>query len=1366
MKRILAFCFFPAFVPPANGGQSRLFHFYRALSRWHHITMLTSTHIGVAEEVIYHGLNFIERRIPKDEHFVREYASLEQISSGGDLSAPAIAACGRLPTRLHQAYLEEYKNAEVIIHDFPFTVDYDLFIGTDEKPRVYNAHNCESELYVQLHPDEKSRPIHELVRAAERRMLENANLVLYCNEDDLKAFRKLAPDAGFASLYAPNGMTPAVSAGLVSEKDSLFRAVFMGSAHPPNVQAAQFIVNTLAPALPEIMFDIVGNCLPEDRYPANVKRHGAVDDATKVNILCNATLALNPVISGSGSNLKVLEYWAYGLPVLSSPFGMRGIQAEPGRDYLVAPLEDFVQYLKELMADRIRLASIGASGKALALQNYTWDAIVAPVAACVEQLVETRLVQGRQRFVLVLNDYDSFSGVGGGSTRTRELYNAVREWSPVVFVSFSSDGTLATRRHEVGINIINVPKTAAHVADLARINAHQIVSADDIVASQHCIKNPWLMAVYGTLRQSARCIVIEHCYLAGLPLSFGDRFVYSSHNNETELKKRLLERHPLKDELLPEVERIERLAVECSAVTITVSPEDAENLVKGKRCAGPVIVVRNGASMPADGEPVEQAKNALLQRIGSPAVVFLGSAHMPNIEAARYIVERLATQCKHVRFNLLGSVCSSIHRAPENVVLWGVVDEITKSAVMQSCALALNPMSSGGGSNVKIADYLGNGLYVITTEFGQRGYPESVREHLMVVPLEAFAKAIETALANPVLCSTALKAVRRALFERELAIRSIGKGFVKALQELEKSRKRVLYVAYRYVAPALGGAEVHIEKFVRALGNSGEFDVDVVAPEISGIHNYMRFSERYTFDTGLGVPVDIPNVRFAHFPADIPDVKAVDIQLRKAWSIQPRFEQVLDQSLRSHYEESGLTWGWGYPEGVGKSATRWAFAECGIFLKQAARVEIKGYAPNSVVTTAYAGDAITGGPWLLEGSFSLSFSAEAGEIRLVTSAAPSSADARPLGFHLSWLALGDKVQNLSAPTLLQRHLILLPAEKKFRLLDQAAQVTRVPIGIRLTSGRGPWSSSLERFIADHVGDYDLVVTHNNVFLPPVVALAEAKKNGIPSILIPHAHLDDDFYHFPDWLESARNASLVLAAPKVACDFLAEKACNVQYLPAGCDVNETFATEDQLAFRRIHTSLRPFVLVLGRKAGAKGYWHVIDAVEQLNREGVDLQTVLIGPDDDGVPVDSPNAVYLGRQPRNVVRGALMSCLALCNMSESESFGIVLTEAWLAGKPVIANKNCAAFHDLAVDHENALLVVPGQVKEAIRELLSQPGLAKRLAENGKHIAKQFDWDVVCTQFAKICAELIQSKAKETRPMPMRSGSGASAPTSPKA
>jgi glycosyltransferase involved in cell wall biosynthesis len=1345
--KILAFCFFPSFVPPSNGGQSRLFHFYRALSKRHEVTLLTSTHIGVDDEIIQHGTDFIERRIPKDDYFVQEYARLDPFSSGGDLSGPALAACGKFPTRLHQAYLDEYEKADLILHDFPFTAEYDVFRGLDKKPRVYNAHNCESQLYAQLHPAERSKPIHDLVHQAETNILSFADLVLYCNEDDLHAFRKISPDADFAALYAPNGMqTLAGTNPAVGPSPRRLRTVFMGSGHPPNAHAADFIARQLAPQLPNIDFDIIGSCLPEGLYPSNLHRHGVVSEGVKQQILAAANLALNPMAAGSGSNVKVLDYFSHGLPLLSTSFGMRGIEAKANKDYIEAGLDQFAHALRSAAEHPQSLAAIAQNGKVLALANYTWDAIVGKAALAMEELVASKAKIVKQ-YVLALNDYDSFAGIGGGGTRTRGLYTAVSEWCPVVFLSFADDGRLQSRRHANNITVINVPKTRAHLTDQNSVNAQYHVSADDIIAGQHCRHNPYFSIIYRTLRQSARCIVIEHCYMVSLPMSWGDRFVYSSQNHEAELKRRLLKGHPVKDTLVGYAEFFERHAVEGSAATIAVSLEDAESLVKGKRSSGPVIVVRNGAAVPAQGESVALAKAKLSGLMGNRSVVFLGSAHMPNVEAAQFISEQLAQQCHTVQFHILGSVCSAITKVPRNVKLWGVVDDETKSAVMQSCALAINPMLSGSGSNVKLADYIGNGLHVVTTEFGQRGYPASAQAHLSIASIDGFATALEQTLANPTVQLPAVRMERVSLFQRELSMVGLATRFVQTLKSLETKKKRVLYVTYRYVSPAMGGAEVNLEKFLGALGHSGQFDVDVISPEVSAIQNLWRFSEHYSFDQTQSAPVDIPNLRFAHFPVDASTELETISRLREIWQAQPKFERAVSEQLMSHYTECGLAWGWGYCEGTADLASRWAFADCGIHLQAPARVMIEGYTPNEAVITVFSEHAMVDGPRQFNGRFKFEFDAPAGAVVFETSTKIHASDPRPLGFHVSRILIGGQPIDLTKTILYQRYLSTEPAASAFHILDKAAEATRTRHKAHLTDSRGPWSAGMERFIADHVAEYDLVIANNNVFRPAVVAMAEAKRHGVASILIPHAHLDDDFYHFPDWLQCARDATLVLAAPKAACDFLAEKACNVRYLPAGCDTQEIFTAQDVDAFKRVYSDERPFILVLGRKAGAKGYKKIIDAVEQLNRDGISLNAVLMGPDDDGLPICSPHACYLGRQPREVVRGALQSCLALCNMSSSESFGIVLLEAWLAGKPVIANKNCAAFHDMAIHDDNALLVTDETLALAIGSVVNNPGLRESLAKNGRRVVSKFDWRQVCREFVDICTDL--TTPQKTKP-----------------
>lgn len=1331
--KVLAFSFFPAFVPPENGGVTRLFRFYRALSRWHEVRLITSTHVGGREEVVRHGAGFLERRVPKGPEFVAQWEALQPKAGEGDLSGPCLAACATRPSGLHRAYLEEYAWADVILHDFPFLAGYDLFAGGDDKPRIYNAHNCESALYRQLH-GARGEAVTQVVEAAERHVLSFADVLFYCSREDLEGFRSLAPQAGYEAVYVPHGAEVPVQGRAARPGGGAPRAVFVGSSHPPNVAAARFIVETLAPSLPQVHFDLVGGCWPQGRYGASVSAHGVVDSLRLAQLLEEADVALNPMLEGGGSNVKVLDYFAHGLPVVSTPFGMRGVEAEPGVHFVSAPLEEFAQALSQILADGARLEALGAAARALVQARYRWEAVAERAAAAIEAAVRRKRAQDR-RFVLALNDYDSFAAVGGGGTRTRALYEAVSAWRPVIFLSLGDPVRIEAVRHGEGILGVRLPKTEAQRLEEDRARASG-VSQDDVIAARHALRNPWLVAAYEALRQRAACISVEHCYLTPLPLSFGDRFVYSSQNHEAGLKARLLGALPGGAEAVAEVARLERLAVMRAATVVAVSEEDARALVRGLPAAAPVVVVRNGAQDPAEGQRAQEVAEAVAREVGARSAVFLGSAHPPNVEAGRFVLA-LARRCPDVEFHVLGSVCDALEGAARNVRLWGQVDEETKSAVLRACRVALNPMREGSGSNVKLADYLAHGLFVVTTDFGRRGYPPEVGAHLAVVPLEDFARTVQAALADEQLFSSEVREQRRVLFDRLLSMRRLARRFMEVLQGLEAPKKRVLVVTYRYGAPARGGAEAYLERCLQALAAQGDFAVDVVAPEVSRIEDRCRFTANYVFEEDFGVPVDLPGVRFARFPVRVPEGIAQGV--RAAWAVQPRFEEALAHRLAGRFSRSGLSWGWGYPETGG----RWAMTECAVFLAREGVLRLRVRTEGRVVVWASCEEGSLGGPWVVEGGAELVFMAPAGEVCLTASAAVVEDELRPVGMLVTGLHLAGEEIALAGPTLVQEALQGLPAVEAFACLAQAAQESRGVHAVELTPLRGPWSPGLEAFVREHARDYDLVVTHNVVFRPAVVAVRAARDAGVPAVVIPHAHLDDDFYHFPDLAETLRTADLVLASPRAACDFLQQQGCRTAYLPAGCDTTESFGEAEVAAFRAVCDVPEPFVLVLGRKAGAKGYRAVIEAVEALNREGVRVRAVLIGPDDDGVPVRSAHAVYLGPQPREVVRGALASCTALCHLSASESFGIVLLEAWQAGRPVIVNRHCAAFHDMAIDGVNALMVSPDQgeeVKAAIARLIGDPELAVELAREGRKVVEDYSWQKVGQRFVEFCRELI--------------------------
>ncbi|WP_170930820.1 glycosyltransferase [Yersinia intermedia] len=1337
MKRILALNFFPAFVPVSNGGESKLYNFYKVLSKYHHITLLTSTHPDVNEETIYHTATFVERRIPKDNHFNQCWGELSgYLADGhGDLSAPTIAASAVYPTTMLTAYLNEYGSADIIIHDFPFTVDYDIFLGTDSKPRIYNSHNCETELYQTLHPSEKSRPIVELVAKAEEKLLNNSDLILYCGESDYESFKKIAPHKESVMFYSPNGMIEQHSVVPLRSKKSNHSVVFVGSAHLPNVKAASYIAKEIAPKCPNILFDIIGGCLPEGKYAKNVIRHGRVSDAEKVRLFENASIALNPMESGSGSNIKALDYFSYALPILSTSFGMRGFNIEPGKHFIEGALADFPALLNHHLADENfeNTVEIGFTGKHLASKNYTWDAIVANLLPKLQNF-------GKEpnAYTFVLNDYNSFSGVGGGATRTRGLYQAVNDISSVIFVCFSDDEKISSRKYNDKTHVISIPKSIDHRKELDELNSHFHISCDDIIASNHCVKNNLLVAVYNILKKSARFIVVEHPYMTPLPITYHDRFIYSSQNNETKLKSSLLEWHPKKDYLIGMATAVEKNAVEKSAATIAVSDDDAYSLLVGKKAAGPMVVVRNGSQLPVSIS--DSLNQQIAKKVQKKSAVFLGSAHMPNVDAINYLLKEVVPKCPDVQFNIIGSVCDSIGVKPaKNVILWGMVDEETKCAILQNSLFAVNPVISGSGSNIKLADFFANGLFVVSTKFGLRGYPENIQKHIALAEPEAFSGVINALSPSDNIFSDEMRKKRKNIFFADLSMVGIAKKFVDLLVNLERPKRKVLFVTYRYTYPELGGAESNLKRFLKALGDTQEFEIDVVTTEVSRINNHARFMERYDFDAEMGAPIEMSNLRFARFPVDHVSTPAQHESMNLAWRVQSAFEKAIVQQAETLFLD-GLAWGWADLDGEAPNYSRWSYSSCAVNVANASKLKLTGYSPAKSLVTLQSLGGVVYLSQEIENNFVIELVVEGGLLEIFTSSKfIGRQDPRPLGFILKELRIDDVPLDLAQAPLADAKRI--PSEKVFNVLSSAAEQTRFPLNVTLTDIRGPHSSSMENYIDSNIDKYDLLITHNIVFKPATFALEVAKQNNVPSLLIPHAHLDDDYYHFPDLLNAARNATKVLTVPKAASVFYAEKGCRSEYLPGGADTEEEFLESDRAEFNRVYASDKHFVLVLGRKSGAKGYRAVIQAVESINQSGKKLHLVMIGPDDDGVAINSPYVSYLERQTRSVVRGALMSCLALVNMSSSESFGIVLLEAWLAKKAVIANKSCVAFHDMAVDQENALMVGSDDLPVALTRLLNEPALRERLGLNGFETAQKFSWKVVEDEFVSICRNVVQ-------------------------
>lgn len=154
------------------------------------------------------------------------------------------------------------------------------------------------------------------------------------------------------------------------------RVLFVGNYnYVPNREAATFISRTLAPALPEAQFLLVGSHPPPDLPGRNVIALGYVEDLPPV--LAKAAVCIAPLTHGSGTRLKVLTYLAAGKAVVATTKGCEGLEVEDGVHLLIrdeAPR--FRKAIQQVLSDPDLRKRLASAGRHLVERRYDWRVYV------------------------------------------------------------------------------------------------------------------------------------------------------------------------------------------------------------------------------------------------------------------------------------------------------------------------------------------------------------------------------------------------------------------------------------------------------------------------------------------------------------------------------------------------------------------------------------------------------------------------------------------------------------------------------------------------------------------------------------------------------------------------------------------------------------------------------------------------------------------------------------------------------------------------------------------------------------------------------------------------------------------------------
>jgi len=483
---------------------------------------------------------------------------------------------------------------------------------------------------------------------------------------------------------------------------------------------------------------------------ALIRFAGFVPDAELMRLYADArALLYTPLDEDFG--LVALEAMRSGTPVvtLRDSGGPTELVRDNQNGVIAADFKGLIQAIELLAKDEALAVAMGEQAKT-DVADIGWPAFVTNLTGA----------DGRKPRLVVATTYPAFPASHGGQVRTLELYRHLAVHLEVTLMALVGiDQPYEERWIAPGLRQVCIPQSREHAEALWALEQKVGMPIYDI----GMLRTAALSTRYVELlnQQAAQSDLVVFCHPFLYPVYTQQTpVIYESQNVEYELKKNMLPKNKLSQQLIDELRKVETGLCREAVYVVATAAEDCRRFqtdagISAEKCT----VVRNGVDL--EGIPCITAaqRKSNKERIGIPAgtplLCFLGSWHGPNLEAIRMISE-MAEQTPDWLYFIIGSAGTGYQQAyghqypiPPNLKLFGALDLAVKNDLMACCDIALNPVLTGSGTNLKLVEYLASGLPVVTTKFGCRGYEDIDNAVYFAETVEQFKIQIQKLLESP-----------------------------------------------------------------------------------------------------------------------------------------------------------------------------------------------------------------------------------------------------------------------------------------------------------------------------------------------------------------------------------------------------------------------------------------------------------------------------------------------------------------------------------------------------------------------------------------------------------------------------------------
>ena len=345
---------------------------------------------------------------PAPPEFARDCASITTFAATSGIKARVGRALesllpresyftsGRVPGALRRhvaGAVLRHRYAAIHIDDLPIQ---SAIPARNSPPIVYASHNCEYALFHRRAALERG-PLRvlslidaERVRRIETALARKAVLVTACSDDDVRDLvAYCGMDAGRA-VVVPNGVDVAHYESVFSQPPERGVVLISGSMDwRPNQQGLRWFLKDVLPLLAgqtqpgECTVRVAGRmnaALQQElaAYPGVVAVPNPKDMRDE---LARARIVVAPILASSGTRLRILEAWAAGRPVVTTPAGAFGLDYRDGDELVCAtqPGEFAASIMRVLRDDEIwRHVRDRAAAR---VKQYDWGRICEGIGA-------------------------------------------------------------------------------------------------------------------------------------------------------------------------------------------------------------------------------------------------------------------------------------------------------------------------------------------------------------------------------------------------------------------------------------------------------------------------------------------------------------------------------------------------------------------------------------------------------------------------------------------------------------------------------------------------------------------------------------------------------------------------------------------------------------------------------------------------------------------------------------------------------------------------------------------------------------------------------------------------------------------------